>query len=158
MALNATPNPFTLKSTAFKDGAVIPAKHACDGDDVSPFLEIRNPPAGTATFALIVDDPDATRGTPFTHWLLWNIPGNTQYLAEDSIPQGAVQGMNDFGRIGWGGPCPPRGAAPHRYQFTIYALDTSLSLSPGGTKDELLALMEGHVLGKAVLTGLYARP
>jgi hypothetical protein len=148
---------FTLKSTAFKDGGTIPAKYTCDGDDVSPFLEIKNPPEGTFTFALIVDDPDATSGVPFDHWLLWNVPANTQYISEDNIPQGAVQGINDFGTVKWGGPCPPAGNKPHRYIFTLYALDAALPLSASGTKEELTKLMEGHVRGKAVLTGLYGR-
>ncbi len=148
---------FVLKSTAFKDGGPIPAKYTCEGDDVSPFLEIKNPPEGTVSFALIVDDPDATRGVPFDHWLLWNIPPNTQYISEDSIPQGAVQGMTDFGTAKWGGPCPPAGSTPHRYVFTLYALDTSILLSTGATKEELIKLMEGHILGKAELTGLYQR-
>ena len=148
---------FTLKSTAFKDGESIPAKHTFDGDDVSPFLEIKNPPEGTVTFALIVDDPDATRGVPFDHWLLWNIPPNTQYISEDSIPQGAVQGTNDLGTAKWGGPCPPSGDAAHRYVFTLYALDAAVALSTGATKEELIKLMEGHILGKAELVGLYGR-
>lgn len=147
---------FTLKSTAFKDGGAIPAKHACDGEDVNPFLEIKNPPEGTASFAIIVDDPDATRGVAFDHWLLWNIDGNTRYLSEDSVPHGAVQGMTDFGSPKWGGPCPPPGK-PHRYVFKLYALDVALPLSAGGTKQELIKLMEGHVLGIAVLTGIYER-
>ena len=149
--------PFTLKSTAFKDGAPIPAKYTCDGDDVNPFLEIKNPPERTVSFALIVDDPDATRGIPFDHWLLWNIPPNTQYISEDNIPQGAVQGTTDFGTAKWGGPCPPAGNAPHRYVFTLYALDATVALSTGATKEELIKLMEGHILGKAELVGLYGR-
>ncbi|MDP3975168.1 MAG: YbhB/YbcL family Raf kinase inhibitor-like protein [Candidatus Jorgensenbacteria bacterium] len=148
---------FTLKSTAFKDGGMIPKKFTCDGDDVSPFLEIKNAPEGTISFALIVDDPDATKGIPFDHWLLWNVPGNTQYISEDNIPHGAVQGMTSFERTKWGGPCPPSGSAPHRYVFTLYALSVILPLSAGGTKEELLKLMEGHVLGKAVLIGRYGR-
>lgn len=148
---------FTLKSTAFKDGAAIPIKHTCDGDDVNPFLEIKNPPEGTTSFALIVDDPDATRGIPFDHWLLWNILPNTQYISEDSIPQGAVQGMTDFNVTKWGGPCPPPGSVSHRYVFTLYALDQMTPLSAGATKEELIKLMEGHILGKAELTGLYQR-
>ena len=149
--------PFTLKSTAFKDGGSIPKKYTCDGDDVSPFLEIKNPPEGTISFALIVDDPDATRGIPFDHWLLWNIPPNTQYISEDNIPQGAVQGLNDFGVTKWEGPCPPDGSVPHHYVFTLYALDAPIPLSIGATKEELIKLMEGHILGKAELVGLYAR-
>lgn len=148
---------FTIKSTAFKDGGMIPVKYTCDGDDVSPFLEIKNPPVGTAFFSLIVDDPDASKGIPFDHWLLWNIPGITQYISEDNIPGGAVQGMTSFERVKWGGPCPPTGSAPHRYVFTLYALDATLPLSTGATKEELVRAMEGHILGKAVLTGLYAR-
>lgn len=148
---------FSLKSTAFKDGGTIPARYTCDGDDVSPFLEIRNPPPDTASFALIVDDPNATRGVPFDHWLVWNIPPNTQYIAEDSVPHGAVQGMTDFGAAKWGGPCPPAGGAPHRYMFTVYALDHTIPLSAGATKEELIKLTEGHILAKAELTGLYER-
>ncbi|MFH0806212.1 MAG: YbhB/YbcL family Raf kinase inhibitor-like protein [Candidatus Brennerbacteria bacterium] len=148
---------FTLKSTAFKDGTPIPAKYTCDGDDVNPFLEIKNPPEGTISFALIVDDSDATRGIPFDHWLIWNIPANTQYISEDNIPQGAVQGTNDFGTAKWGGPCPPTGNTPHHYIFTLYALDTPIALSLGATKEELIRLMEGHILGKAELVGVYGR-
>lgn len=146
-----------LKSSAFKEGDTIPRKHTCDGEDVNPMLEIRNVPDGAVSLALTVDDPDATRGTPWDHWLVWNIPVDTQYIAEDTLPPDAVQGSNTWGKQKWSGPCPPEGVAPHRYVFTAYALDAMLSLPHGATKHQFLAAAKGHVLGKAELTGRYGR-
>lgn len=147
---------FALKSTAFKDGGPIPKKHSCEGDDVNPFLEIRNAPEGVQSFALVVDDPDATGGV-WDHWLVWNIEPKTQYIAEDTIPSGAVQGRNGIGKAKWSGPCPPSGDAPHRYQFRLYALNALLELAAGSTKAELETAMEGHVLATATLMGQYFR-
>lgn len=146
-----------LKSSAFKEGEIIPRKHTCDGDDVSPMLEIRNLPQGTVSLAITVDDPDATRGIPWDHWVVWNVPPETQYVAEDTLPPGAVVGTNTWEKKKWSGPCPPEGADPHRYVFTVYALDTLLSLPPETTKAGLITAIEGHVLGKAELTGRYGR-
>jgi Raf kinase inhibitor-like YbhB/YbcL family protein len=148
---------FTLKSPAFKDGGEIPSRHACDSDDVNPMLEIRNAPGGTQSFVLIVDDPDATRGTPWDHWLLWNINPKTQYISEDNVPADAVLGTTSFNHEKWNGPCPPRGAKPHRYFFKLYALDAVLDLAHGATKQQLEAAMVGHVLGETHLVGLYGR-
>lgn len=160
-ALRPTPTSppmtdFILKSTAFKEGETIPAKYTCDGDDVNPFLEIKNPPEGAVSFALVVDDPDAPGGT-WDHWLVWNIDPRTQYLSEDHLPDDAVQGKTSFGHVKYGGPCPPRGDKSHHYIFTLYALDVMLGLPAGADKAALLAAVEGHVLGTATLTGLYQR-
>jgi Raf kinase inhibitor-like YbhB/YbcL family protein len=153
---------FTLSSTAFKEGATIPVKHTCDGADVSPSLAWSGAPPGTRAFALIADDPDAPAGT-WVHWVLYNVPARASALPENVAktealkdPDGAVQGRNDFPRIGYGGPCPPPGK-PHRYFFKLYALDAPLGLKAGGTKQEVERAMQGHVLGMAQLMGTYAR-
>jgi Raf kinase inhibitor-like YbhB/YbcL family protein len=139
-----------LESSAFREGGLIPAKHTCDGGDVSPPLAWSGAPPGTASYALIVDDPDAPAGT-WDHWLLWNLQGTS--LAEGA-PDG-VAGSNSWGQPGWRGPCPPSGT--HRYVFRLLALDTSLDLPPGARKNALLAAATGHVLAEARLTGRYAR-
>ncbi|MEK7630150.1 MAG: YbhB/YbcL family Raf kinase inhibitor-like protein [Patescibacteria group bacterium] len=146
-----------LKSSAFHNGETIPAKYTCDSDDVNPMLEIRNIPEGAKSLALIMDDPDATRGTPWDHWLLWNIAPKTQYISEDNVPAGAVQGMSSFNHAKYGGPCPPHGAKPHRYFFKLYVLDTELNLAEGGTKAELEKSMTGHIIAQTELVGLYSR-
>ncbi len=152
---------FTLTSTAFSDGAAIPAKYTCDGIDVSPPLAWSGPPPGTRSFALIADDPDAPVGT-WVHWVLYNLPAAVSELPENIAKvesldlDGARQGRNDFRRPGYGGPCPPPGPA-HRYFFKLYALDAPLQLKPGGQKKDLEAAMEGHVLGSAQLMGTYGR-
>jgi hypothetical protein len=152
---------FELESSAFAAGATIPKKHTCDGPDLSPPLSWKDPPKGAAAFALVCDDPDAPVGT-WVHWVLWNVPGSARQLAEGvpttpTLPDGARQGTNDFKRAGYGGPCPPRGA-PHRYFFRLYALDTTLGLAAGASRQALLAAMEGHVVGRAELMGRYGRP
>ncbi len=149
-----------LRSPAFGDRSRIPAQYTCDGGDFSPPLSWSQPPAGTRSQALIVDDPDAPSGV-FTHWLLFNIPPDRTTLQEDvsradSVPGVGEQGTNDFGRPGYGGPCPP-GGRPHRYVFTIYALDSTLGQGRGRTKGELLRQMSGRVLAKGQLVGLYQR-
>ncbi len=148
-----------LTSSAFEEGAMIPAKFTCDGEDVSPALSWSGAPAGVKTFALIADDPDAPMGT-WVHWVIFNIPDSVNQLPEavppmPTLANGAVQGKNDFRKIGYGGPCPPGGV--HRYFFKLYALDTRLSLQPGITKAELLKAMEGHILAQAQLMGRYSR-
>lgn len=145
---------FILKSSAFENQANIPSKYTCDGEDINPPLEISDIPEESQSLALIVDDPDAPIGT-FTHWLVWNMSSDITKIDEDSVPEGAVEGETDFGRIGWGGPCPPTGT--HRYFFKMYALDTKLNLQRGATKSQLEKAMEGHILGKAELIGLYSR-
>ena len=149
--------PFKLKTSAFREGEKIPVKYTCDGDDVNPLLEIRNVPAHTLSLALIMDDPDASRGTPWDHWLMWNIDPATQYISEDNIPNDAVQGMNSGGKPKYAGPCPPKGKPAHHYVFTLYALDAKLALPAGSTKEELLRAMETHILAHTSIVGLYNR-
>jgi len=149
----------SLTSTAFRDGEDIPPAYTCDGSDVSPELAWGAPPDGTMSLALICDDPDAPRR--FTHWVLFNMPADMEGLAKGvpvsgELEAGAVQGTNDFGDIGYGGPCPPVGP-PHHYYFALYALDVSMDLSPGASKKQLLDAMEGHVLAEGQLVGLYQR-
>lgn len=148
-----------VTSTAFKHGARIPAKYTCDGVDVSPPLQWGNVPAGTKSVALICDDPDAPMGT-WVHWLIYDIPSGITHLPEKIPPlkelaNGAKQGMNDFRAIGYGGPCPPSGE--HRYFFKMYALGEMTGLKPGATKAQLLAAMQGHILGEVHLMGKYKR-
>lgn len=149
-----------ITSTAFAEGQPIPDQYSCAGPDVSPPLTWSNAPAGTKSFALITDDPDAPMGT-WVHWVIYNLPPTTTALAENTprspeLPNGAKQGVNDFGRTGYGGPCPPRGK-PHHYHFKIYALDTPLDLKSGATKKELLKAMNGHVLAEGQLVGTFQR-
>jgi Raf kinase inhibitor-like YbhB/YbcL family protein len=148
-----------ITSSAFGNGGLIPSRYTCDGKNVSPPLRWEDVPEGTRTIALICDDPDAPVGT-FVHWVLFNLPAVTKELAEDvpadkTLQNGARQGITDFGRIGYGGPCPPSGT--HRYFFKIYALDTELALKAGAGKHELLKAMEGHILAQGQLTGKYKR-
>jgi Raf kinase inhibitor-like YbhB/YbcL family protein len=149
-----------LSSTAFTDGAAIPAQYTCDAKNVSPALKWSGVPAGTKSLALIVDDPDAPVGT-WVHWVLYDLPATTSELAEDLpksqyVANGGKQGLNDFKHLGYGGPCPPRGS-PHRYFFKLYALAVLLDLKPGLTKKELEHAMEKHVLAQAQLMGTYQR-
>jgi len=148
-----------LKSVAFETGALIPGEYTCDGEDISPPLNWSDPPAGTKSFALISDDPDAPVGT-WVHWVIWNIPASVRSLDEnllkkDSLPNGARQGTTDFRRVGYGGPCPPSGT--HRYFFKLYALDTMLNLPSSTTKKDLERAMQQHILGQAELMGKYRR-
>ncbi len=148
-----------LHSPAFFTGNSIPFQYTCDGDNLSPPLSWDSPPNGTVSFALIVEDPDAPKKT-FTHWVVYNLPAHIEYLSEGvvnhaTLPDGGVQGKNDFGQLGFGGPCPPSGT--HRYFFKLYALDQMLDLPPGASKADVLAAMEGHVLEAAELMGRYAR-
>jgi len=148
-----------ITSSAFGSGEMIPAKYTCDGADFSPPLEWSGSPAGTKSLALVCDDPDAPMGT-WVHWVIYDIPPSATMLAEGitrekDLPGGGTQGINDFRRIGYGGPCPPGGT--HRYFFKLYALDTALGLKPGITKDQLLKAMRGHILVEAQLMGTYKR-
>ena len=152
---------FVLKSPAFAEGSPIPRRYTCEGEDLSPPLEWEDPPAGTRAFALAVEDPDAPRGV-FVHWVLYNLPGDARSLPEgvparERLESGALQGRNDFGRIGYGGPCPPRGHGTHRYFFTLYALDAPVDLPPGADLARLRRAMEGHILGQARVMGTYRR-
>jgi Raf kinase inhibitor-like YbhB/YbcL family protein len=149
-----------LTSPVFSDGFPIPRDYTADGRNDSPPLRWSDPPADTRGFALVCDDPDAPRGT-FTHWVLFNLPPETRELAPgvtqaSTLPNGARQGTNDFGRIGYGGPSPPPGK-PHRYLFKLYALNTQLGLNPGATKDQVLLAMRDHQLAEGRLIGVYGR-
>lgn len=159
-AKKEVPMKMELTSPAFSEGGTIPRKYTCDGEDLSPPLVWRNVPQGTKSIALICDDPDAPMGT-WVHWVIYDIPPTASELPEgvpavEALPDGSKQGINDFRRIGYGGPCPPPGR-PHRYFFRIYALDTVLGLEPGATKDALLRSMEGHILAQGQLMGRYGR-
>lgn len=148
-----------VTSTAFADGAMIPAKYTCDGANVSPPLAWTNIPTGAKTVALICDDPDAPARV-WVHWVLYDLPANVASLPEAVPPDkqlgsGAKQGSSDFGKIGYGGPCPPSGT--HRYFFKLYALDTELPLAPGATKPQLIEAMKGHILAEGQLVGKYSR-
>jgi Raf kinase inhibitor-like YbhB/YbcL family protein len=151
---------FTIRSHAFEEGGAIPTAYTCDGADRSPPLSWSGAPAGTRALALIVHDPDAPAGD-WVHWLLYDVPAERHELpeavpAQPTIAGTGTQGLNDFRRIGWGGPCPPRGAA-HRYRFRLLALDTTLGLPPRLTRDALLEAAHGHVLAEASTMGSYAR-
>ena len=141
-----------ITSSAFQEGGNIPSKFTCDGSDTSPPLQITGVPSEAKSLVLIVDDPDAPGGL-FTHWLIWNIPPQTNSVGEGSPPKG-VQGTNDFGKSGYRGPCPP---GTHRYSFKIYALDRELDLRGGAKRSQLDAAMKGHVVAQGVLVGRYAR-
>ncbi len=148
-----------LISPAFKHGDIIPRKYTCDGDDISPPLRWDKVPDKTKSFALICDDPDAPMGT-WVHWVYYNIPKNIRNLPEGIVSNenpyiGGTQGLNDFKRIGYGGPCPPGGK--HRYFFRLYALDDVLDLPAGLTKAQLLKRIETHIIETAVLMGIYSR-
>ena len=147
-----------LRSSAFRENELIPKKYTCDGSDVSVPLSWGDPPQGTKSFALIADDPDAPAGT-WVHWVLYDLPPDTRELPESSSRQehlenGAKQGKNDFGKIGYGGPCPPAGP-PHRYFFTLYALDQTTGLKAKAAKQQILDAIKGHTLGEAQLIGTY---
>jgi Raf kinase inhibitor-like YbhB/YbcL family protein len=142
-----------ITSSAFQEGGNIPSKFTCDGSDSSPPLRIAEIPSDAKTLALVVDDPDAPSGL-FTHWIVWNISPQTNAIAEGSAPQG-VQGTNDFGKSGYGGPCPPSGT--HRYYFKIFALDRELNLPSGTKRNQLDAAMKGHVVAQGELMGRYAK-
>lgn len=149
-----------LTTQTFSAGGPIPQQCTCDGNDRSPSFAWSEIPVHTRSFALVCDDPDAPRGT-WVHWLLFNLPADAIELSEGvparpELPSGARQGVNDGGKIGYGGPCPPRGA-PHRYFFRLYALDCMLNLSPGSTRADLDQAMAPHVLAEATVMGTYGR-
>ncbi len=148
-----------LTSTSFKNGEFIPRKYTCDGNDISPPLNWDKVPEGTKSFAFISDDPDAPMGT-WVHWVFYNLPPDLRSLQEGipldrQLKDGAMQGMTDFKRPGYGGPCPPGGV--HRYFFKLYALDSLLNLKPGATKSEVTKAMHGHILSQCELMGKYRR-
>jgi len=151
---------FQLTSSAFPAEGEIPKQFTCQGEDISPELAWKNAPRQTKAFALIVHDPDAPRAGGFTHWVAYDIPAKVNHLPQavlsgEKLPHGGLQGKNDFGQLGYRGPCPPSGT--HRYYFYLYALDAELNLQPGATKDDLEAVIKGHVLEKAELLGKYKK-
>ena len=143
-----------LKSDAFLNGQSIPAKYSCIGKNISPALTWSNPPAGTQSFALIVDDPDAPAGT-WVHWVLFNIPSTTTSLEESADMSAVAVGKNSSGNMRYDGPCPPSGI--HRYYFKLYALDSILDLSSGASKEQLLNAMKGHILAQGELMGTFSK-
>ena len=150
----------SLESTAFLNGGIIPVRHTCDGDDISPPLNWSGVPEGTKCFALVCDDPDAPVMT-WVHWIVYAIPAEKRSLPEDvkrtkQLPDGTRQGTNSWKRIGYGGPCPPRDST-HRYLFKLYAVGRVVDLGPGAEKKELLRAIEGSVLAHAELMGIYRR-
>ena len=149
-----------LSSPAFKNGETIPRRYTCEGEDLSPPLHWGVPPAATKSFVVIADDPDAPAGT-WVHWVIYDVPLDRRGLTEgipakEHLPDGAMQGLNDFKRIGYGGPCPPRGK-PHRYYFKLYALDIVLDMKPRATKAQVLETCKEHVLAEAQLMGRFTR-
>jgi len=162
---------FTLSSPSFRNTQPIPARHSCEGGDVSPELKWEGAPPRTKSFALICDDPDAPGGT-WVHWVAYNINGSDglmeniskndstrwQWRGESGAEAGALrQGINDFGKVGYGGPCPPRGHGVHHYHFRLYALDAELNLAAGVKRNQLEGAMKGHILEQAELVGTYQR-
>ena len=151
---------FSISSASFQNGKDIPKKFTCDGEDVSPALSWTDAPSDSHSFALIADDPDAPRGT-WTHWVLFDLPSTATSLPEGvpkvgNLPAGGRQGVNDFSKIGYGGPCPPPGK-PHRYFFKLYALNSNLNLKAGVSKQEVEQAIQAHILSKAELMGKYGR-
>jgi len=155
--------PLTLTAPAFADGEAIPRVHTCEGEDTAPALRWSGAPKETQTFAIIVDDPDApdpkAPKRTYVHWVLYNVPADTHALPEGvtagTLPPDTMEGKNDWGRTGFGGPCPPIGR--HRYFFKLYALDAKIPDLRTPTKQELESAMEGHVIEKAVLMGTYEK-
>ncbi len=153
----------TLRSSAFDNGQTIPTRHTGDGENLSPPLRWSDVPEQTKELAVIADDPDAPPHT-WVHWVIYQIPPTADGLGEGikpnprpASPNGTAQGVNDFGNIGYGGPMPPRGHGPHHYHFKLYALDRETDLGPGATKKDLLKEIEGHILAKGELVGIYQR-
>ncbi len=142
-----------LESPAFKNKEHIPSKYTCDGEDINPPLKISGVPEKAKSLVLLVDDPDAP-GKTFIHWLVWNIPAQTKQIQEHSAAEGAIEGINDFGKPGYGGPCPP--SDTHRYRFKLYALDKMLEIdSSAACVNDLENAMKGHILARTQLLGLY---
>ena len=140
--------------SVFSDGERIPLKYTCDGKDVNPPLEFIDVPENAKSLVLLVDDPDSPSKV-WSHWVVWGISANTGKIAENSVPKGASEGMNDFGNVGYGGPCPHSGT--HRYRFRLFALDEKIYLNPNASRKDVESAMKGHIIEKAILTGTYSR-
>jgi hypothetical protein len=143
-----------IESLAFNNGGMIPLKYTCDGENINPPLVITGIPENTKSLVLIVEDPDAPVGT-WIHWTVWNISPATNEIPENSVPQGAVEGITDFGAPGYGGPCPPSGK--HRYFFKLYSLDITLDLATSASVEDIEEAMQGHIIESAEMVGLYER-
>ena len=143
-----------LESPVFNSGEFIPSKYTCDGENINPELNILDIPQETRSLVLVIDDPDAP-GKTFVHWTVWNISPKVKTIREDTVPEEAIEGLTDFGRPGYGGPCPPSGI--HHYHFKIFALDDFLSLDSSTTLGELMKALRNHVLDQAEIIGLYQR-
>ena len=155
---------FTVQSSAFENNQPIPVKYTDDDEDISPPLSWSQLPPGTKEVALIVDDPDAPRPQPWVHWVMYKIPADATGLPENvqphkhlEVPPGALQGLNTWEQIGYDGPAPPKGHGVHHYHFKMYALDATLNLDPGQTKESLLQAMQGHIVAQGELIGTYKR-
>ena len=148
------PTTLTVTSTALEDGGTVPVRFTCDGDEVSPPLRWGGVPADAAALALVVDDPDAPRGT-FTHWVLLDLPASTSSLTEGEVPEGAVQATTSAGTAAYAAPCPPSGT--HRYRFTVYALDEATGLGEGAPLDEALTAVADHAVARGRLVATYSR-
>jgi len=148
------PEPLKISSPAFEKDREIPKRYTCDGANINPPLRIESVPPDAKSLALVFDDIDAPRGT-YVHWILWNVGPATKEIKENSVPEGAVQGLNDFKKRNYGGPCPPGRA--HKYVFRIYALDTLIDLNHDSTKKDLEKAMEGHIISRGQLMGVYKR-
>ena len=143
-----------IESSSFENNKLIPPTYTCDGKNINPPLKISEVPKNTKSMVLIIDDPDAPMGT-WVHWTIWNISPDVREIPGGSCPQGAVEGMTDFGKPGYGGPCPPSGT--HRYFFKVYALNTALNLKPSAKVEAIEKSIKGHILEQAQLIGLYKR-
>ena len=166
MSGNNEPNEtgaFSVSSLAFEDGEEVPTEYTCDGANDLPPLRIEDVPSEAETLTLVVDDPDAP-GTTYVHWLLWNLPADTEQISQGVVHGpaiselgGAEQGTNDNGDVGYFGPCPREGDGPHSYRFTLYAVDKEIEVEAGATRDELDEALNGSTVGTARLTGTYER-
>lgn len=145
---------FSVISPAFADGTAIPEPYTCKGQNINPPLNILNVPSGAKSLALVMHDPDAVSGD-FTHWLVWDIPAGTVSVAVNSVPVGAIQGLNSRGEIGYTGPCPPPGTGTHRYMFDFFALDKMLSLDAHSDRQRVELAMQRHIVDRTILTGLF---
>jgi Raf kinase inhibitor-like YbhB/YbcL family protein len=150
-----SPDKLEIISPVFRDGSPIPPQYTCEGQNVNPPLNIFNVPPKTQGLSLIMHDPDAVSGD-YLHWLVWDITPGTDSIAVNSVPIGALQGLNDSGKTGYIGPCPPKGSGTHRYMFDFYALDRPLNLPPNSTIQDVIKAQKGHVLDHSSLTGTFS--
>lgn len=157
VVLLRSPKNMEIKSLAFAQNGAIPSRCSCDGGNSSPNLQISGVPMEVKSLAIIMDDPDATRGVPFTHWMIWNIPPSTEEFLDGRFPPVAIQGKNDAGTVGYAGPCPPHGAS-HHYHIKLYALDSELALTGDATLDDLTSEISKHLVDQTELVGIYTRP